>query len=57
MISERDPPGLEHNERPLGRSEMEVYGIYEISKILCGPGCLEEILRYYVATATTTMLL
>jgi len=32
-------------ERPQpGRAEMSLYGIYEISKILCGPGSLEDIL-------------
>ncbi len=29
---------------PPGRAEMAIYGIYEISKILCGPGSLQDIL-------------
>jgi Nif-specific regulatory protein len=33
------------------RSDMELYGIYEISKILCGPGSLQEIM-----TATLSVL-
>lgn len=44
MISERDPISEVRDEHLPGRSEMELYGIYEISKILCGPGSLQEIL-------------
>ena len=31
-------------ERPLPRADLALYGIYEISKILCGPGSLHEVL-------------
>jgi Nif-specific regulatory protein len=44
MISERGPIALENDQHLPGRSAMELYGIYEISKILCGPGSLQEIL-------------
>ena len=51
MISARDPLVVEHDDHMPGRSDMELYGIYEISKILCGPGSLQEIL-----TATLSVL-
>ena len=44
MISERAEMSLERGQHLPGRSDMELYGIYEISKILCGPGSLEDIL-------------
>lgn len=44
MISEREPDAIDYNEHLRGRSDMSLYGIYEISKILCGPGSLQEIL-------------
>jgi Nif-specific regulatory protein len=44
MISERDPIAIGCDEHLPARSEMALYGFYEISKILCGPGSLREIL-------------
>jgi Nif-specific regulatory protein len=44
MTSERESAILEHDRRLPGRPEMALYGIYEISKILCGPGSLQESL-------------
>jgi Nif-specific regulatory protein len=44
MIGVRDPTILEQDGQLPSRSEMALYGIYEISKILCGPGSLQEIL-------------
>ena len=44
MIGELDSITLEHEGHLPGRPEMALYGIYEISKILCGPGSLREIL-------------
>ena len=44
MITERNTISLERDEYLRARSEMELYGIYEISKILCGSGSLQEIL-------------
>ena len=44
MMDLRDPVVVEQNGPLPGRVEMALYGIYEISKILCGPGGLHEIL-------------
>ena len=44
MMHERISMATLPDEHLPGRSDMELYGIYEISKILCGPGSLEEIL-------------
>jgi Nif-specific regulatory protein len=44
MMNERISMATLQDEHLPGRSDMELYGIYEISKILCGPGSLEEIL-------------
>ena len=44
MISEPDPVTQEYDAHLPVRPEMALYGIYEISKILCGPGSLQEIL-------------
>jgi Nif-specific regulatory protein len=44
MISGPDPVTLKDDAPPSVRSEMALYGLYEISKVLCGPGNLQEIL-------------
>jgi Nif-specific regulatory protein len=44
MTGAQDAIVLDPSRRPTGRAEMAIYGIYEISKILCGPGSLQEIL-------------
>ncbi|MGD0431431.1 MAG: nif-specific transcriptional activator NifA [Acetobacteraceae bacterium] len=44
MIGELDPSSSVPDGHLPGRPEMALYGIYEISKILCGPGNLREIL-------------
>ncbi|CAH2599539.1 Nif-specific regulatory protein [Rhodovastum atsumiense] len=35
---------VDSRDRPPGRAELALYGIYEISKILCGPGSLPDVL-------------
>ena len=35
---------FDRGDRPLPRADLALYGIYEISKILCGPGSLHEVL-------------
>src|SRR5664279_1387472 len=42
---------MENRDRPPGRADLALYGIYEISKILCGPGSLHDVL-----TATLQVL-
>ena len=44
MNGELAPVSQAPNGHLPGRPEMALYGIYEISKILCGPGSLQEIL-------------
>jgi Nif-specific regulatory protein len=44
MIDEPDPIESASDAHLPGRPEMALYGIYEISKILCGPGNLHETL-------------
>jgi len=44
MIEVQTPVVFEQTERPPKRMEVALYGIYEISKILCGPGDLHSIL-------------
>jgi Nif-specific regulatory protein len=44
MGSLRSTTALDRGERPLPRADLALYGIYEISKILCGPGSLYEVL-------------
>jgi Nif-specific regulatory protein len=35
---------LDSRDQPPGRADLALYGIYEISKILCGPGSLHDVL-------------
>ena len=44
MGSLRSSTAFDRAERPLPRADLALYGIYEISKILCGPGSLYEVL-------------
>ncbi len=44
MGSLRSTTTFDRGERPLPRADLALYGIYEISKILCGPGSLYEVL-------------
>ena len=44
MIEVQTAAVFEQTERPPRRMEVALYGIYEISKILCGPGDLHSIL-------------
>ena len=44
MGSLRSSSTFERGERPLPRADLALYGIYEICKILCGPGSLHEVL-------------
>jgi Nif-specific regulatory protein len=44
MSGARDHAMPYQDRRSPGRAEVALYGIYEISKILCGPGSLQEIL-------------
>ena len=44
MGSLRSTAAYDRAERPLPRADLALYGIYEISKILCGPGSLHEVL-------------
>jgi Nif-specific regulatory protein len=44
MGSLRSTAAFDRSERPLPRADLALYGIYEISKILCGPGSLYEVL-------------
>ncbi len=44
MVAMQSPVGLARREHRPDRSDRSLLGIYEISKILCGPGDLRQLL-------------
>src|SRR5690349_21658940 len=44
MVLMQDNAAISANDRPSYRTDLALLGIYEISKLLCGPGSLQDVL-------------
>jgi Nif-specific regulatory protein len=44
MVLMQDTAAITANERFSARADLALLGIYEISKLLCGPGSLQDVL-------------
>ena len=44
MVLMQDTAAISANERSSARADLALLGIYEISKLLCGPGSLQDVL-------------